>query len=553
MKIIFDNCLYYKMFGYTLSLIFISLITLTLTQPTKPQYIFANVTTNLCNLNNYKYCSSLYYTQYRTFDGSCNNVAKPWLGMSVSPYQRFGSSSSSYNSAGGAPRVNSVVAGKKLQDPRTIAMGLLYPNDILTNVSTFHLFFGKLIASDLTDAIKPVDTTGRYMECNCTDSTGNCLILPTSPNDRINRDQACMSTPRSVGSLLNWNCGQSFKEQINKQTAFLDLSSIYGTDNTSSNSLRTFSNGLLITQMIPNNTRPVFKSAPYPANSNQCLRDTPNTPCFQSGDSRMNLNTAITSVSVLLLRQHNRIAQILKNQNSITATWSDDVLYQKARRINIALYQHIIYNEWLPLVIGPALMTSFNLKPLTRGSFNGYSSTVFDQIINEFATAAFRFGHNMVPNKLFKADKSLTNFMNFNLTSFTYTPTDAYTKGGLDSICLGLLKNPALASDIYHSDQMHNYLFDVGVKIGNSNRGSLTALNIQRGRDHGLRPYNSYRSACGLNTASIFSDLQTNIRQDRIAMLQNAYLNVKDIDLYSGGLAENNVPGGLVGQTFASN
>ena len=539
------------MFDYIISLIFLNL--LALSQPVTPQFIFANVTANLCNLKNYQYCSSFYNIQYRTIDGSCNNVAKPWLGISKSPYQRFSSSSSAYSSASGAPRVNSAVAGKKLQDPRTIAMNVLFPDDISTNVSIFHLFFGKIIASDLTDTIKPIDNTGRYMACNCTDSTGNCLIIPTSPNDTLNKDQACMSTPRSVGSSLNWNCGQSFREQINKQTAYLDLSNIYGTDNISSNALRSFSNGLLITQMIANNTRPVFKSAPYPAHSNQCLRDTQSTPCFQSGDNRMNLNTAITSVSVLFLRQHNFIAQLLKNQNNVTATWNDDTLFQKARRINIALYQHIVFNEWLPLVIGPNLTASYNLKPLLNGTFSGYSSTVFVQIINEFSAAAFRFAHNMVPNSFFKANADLTNYMNFNLTNATYTPTDAYSRGGLDGICRGLLKNPALASDNYHSDQIHNRLFDVGVKIGNSNRGSLTAFNIFRGRDHGLRPYNSYRSLCGLNSAKNFSDLLTNILPSKLGFLQKAYANVNDIDLYSGGLAENLLQGGLVGRTFGSN
>ncbi len=66
--------------------------------------------------------------------------------------------------------------------------------------------------------------------------------------------------------------------------------------------------------------------------------------------------------------------------------WTDEQLYQEARKINIAEYQSIIYNEWIPAVLGP------NALP----AYTGYNPNVNATISNEFSTVAFRFGHSLV-------------------------------------------------------------------------------------------------------------------------------------------------------------
>jgi len=51
------------------------------------------------------------------------------------------------------------------------------------------------------------------------------------------------------------------------------------------------------------------------------------------GDGRVNFNPDLTSLQVIFLREHNRLAQALSRLNP---TWNDETLYQEARRIAIA-------------------------------------------------------------------------------------------------------------------------------------------------------------------------------------------------------------------------
>ena len=78
----------------------------------------------------------------------------------------------------------------------------------------------------------------------------------------------------------------------------------------------------------------------------------------------------------------------------------------------------------------------------------------------------------------------------------------------------------------------------------------LFALNIQRGRDHGLPGYNSYRALCGLPLAFTFSDLADVIEENTIDELKQVYEDVDDIDLFIGGISEKPVGTSILGPTF---
>ena len=73
------------------------------------------------------------------------------------------------------------------------------------------------------------------------------------------------------------------------------------------------------------------------------------------GDVRVNEQTGLTILHMLMLREHNRIADILAKLNP---SWNDENIYQEARRILAAKIQMITYNEWLPLIIGRLIQCS---------------------------------------------------------------------------------------------------------------------------------------------------------------------------------------------------
>lgn len=78
----------------------------------------------------------------------------------------------------------------------------------------------------------------------------------------------------------------------------------------------------------------------------------------------------------------------------------------------------------------------------------------------------------------------------------------------------------------------------------------LAAMNIQRGRDHALGTYMQYRKVCNLSTSSTFEGLidisDTSVRQK----LKELYGNPENIDLWVGGILEDQLPGARVGPLF---
>jgi len=91
-------------------------------------------------------------------------------------------------------------------------------------------------------------------------------------------------------------------------------------------------------------------------------------------------------------------------------------------------------------------------------------------------------------------------------------------------------------------DDLRNFL--VAAKIGLD----LASINPQRGRDLGFGTLNETRVALGLKPYTSFAAITSDAAT--AAALEAAYGDVNKVELWIGGLAENHVPGAMVGQTF---
>lgn len=104
----------------------------------------------------------------------------------------------------------------------------------------------------------------------------------------------------------------------------------------------------------------------------------------------------MVSAQTVVSRQHNQVAEQLAKMN---AHWDDERVYQETRRILNGQWHHIIYNEYLPVIVGREKMQQLGLVPLQSGFSTSYDARVNPSILNEFAAAAFRYGHSLVPGK----------------------------------------------------------------------------------------------------------------------------------------------------------
>jgi len=464
-------------------------------------------------------------TRYRTSDGSCNNLVRPDNGMAIIRMDRM--LPAVYND--GVQTFRKSVTGDDLLSPRIISLILHPDRNILHNiVTTMVVGFGQFLDHDITST--PENTN---LQCCTNRNNPECMpiTVPTNDDFYAQFQIGCLDIGRSIRA-----CGTGRREQINQVSAFIDGSQIYGSSVQEQNNLRSFSNGMLLTDTQNN------RLLPKDQNAVNCGVPQNGILCFRAGDDRLNENPGLTSMHTIWLREHNRIAAGLRTLNP---SWNDETLYQETRRIVIGELQNIVYSEYLPVVLGSNTMANFALNLPAGSGTSTYNSNTVPNIFNSFATAGYRFGHTLIPNAY-----NMPGNGQFLLENNFQNPQVIYqSPANIDRIMQGFVTQPAMDYDNWMSQAVTNHLF----QQPNAPFGTdLAALNIQRGRDHGLPPYNDFRASCGLNRIASFQDLLPIVGdQDIVTRITNSYRNVNDIDLWPAGISELPLPGAVVGPTFA--
>lgn len=486
------------------------------------------------------------YSKYRSYDGTCNNYKYPYYGSKQMPLKRL--ELPVYNDFMTVPRSKSVY-GYELPNTRAVAIKVAFPVDLETNLNMLTIGFGQFMDHDIafTDVISGSD--GKPLPCACNDkSNPDCVNIATPQNDPYINEQKCIVLPRSAAVHATPECKLGMREQVNQYTSLLDLSQIYGLTKDDNALVRTFKDGKLRVSRIKGQSKDQLPIADL--SSDLCNSASRGFPCFFQLEVRSNQQVGLTAFHWLFTLEHNYICDQLKE---INPHWDDEKLHQEARKILIGMYQNIIYQDWLEIILGPEIQELYGLKPVEADKdeyFMEYDIEVKSLIANDFTAAAMRFGHSLVSNYILKADSQLRPTKKVNLADNFFEMDEAYLDSGLEGVMRGMVVHKALASDTHLANSLHDRLFEDPDPKAETHHFSLSGINLKRGREHGLKNYLTYRKMAGLPDAKTWSDL-TNMRPECIKKLSEAYKSLDDVDLWIGGLCEINVKDGVVGPTFA--
>lgn len=454
----------------------------------------------------------------RTYDGSFNNPDHPQWGAAGTNLLRV--VPPAYSDGMAQP------AAPDRANPRDISNTLFAQEGLLNDplsLSDFCWVWGQFIDHDI--GITPDGHEPAFISVPAGDphfdpaGTGQ-VFIPMMRNRYDPNTGTAVDNPRQHPNMI---------------TSFIDGSAIYGSSEATASWLRTFQGGKLkvsVGNLMPFNTTtgeldaPVDDTAPH-------MDDAVghSDKHFVAGDVRANENPLLASFHTLFVREHNRLCDQLANEHP---DWSDEELYQYARKLVGGLIQSIVYDEWLPTM------------GIKLDAYTGYDASVHPQLSNVFTGAAFRLGHTLLNGNLQRLDNNGEELPigALRLRQAFFNPMTILESGGIDPFFKGMAVQIQQGMDPQVIDDVRNFLF------GPPGAGGLdlAAININRGRERGLADLNSVRAAFGLPKYRYFQQL--NAGSAVFTRLFGLYKDINNIDPWVGMLAESPMPGALFGETL---
>lgn len=272
-------------------------------------------------------------------------------------------------------------------------------------------------------------------------------------------------------------------QQLNDVTIAFDASTVYGSDAARMASIR--EPGTPFLRVDPDTGGLHRSEVPLPGGGT-ALRPF-------AGDVRADENPVLEALHVLFVKEHNRIAREISTR---CGDCSDDQIFGAARYLVAKTQEKIIYDELLPVLL--------DAKPGKLGRVLDESGTdpalvgQVNRALNSFTAAAGRLGHSQVPDTVrLETPGGLPREVPLRDCFF-----DRACLGGatFEEILYGARVQPAKAVDLDITDALRNALLP-GFGLGPDRAADLFALNIQRGRDHGLPHYFEIREILGFGPA----------------------------------------------------
>ncbi len=455
--------------------------------------------------------------EQRTLDGSQNNLAHPSWGQAGTPYRRIAP----------ARYADGVAAQAAGPSPRYVSNRVF--NDLGQN-----LFSERGVS-------QWVWTWGQFMDhtfglAKDGDERSPMRFDAADPLEAFRNDFGALSFTRDSAASGSATGPANPRQQTNTVSSYIDGWSVYGGTTARQEWLRegpvdgTLRNNgprLLLDPggYLPRATRRGnAASAPTMAIEGQLVAHPQDR--MVAGDVRANENTALTAVHTLFAREHNRIVAALP------ARLPGELKFQIARRVVGAEQQYVTYNEYLPAL------------GVRVGPYRGYRPDVDATLGNEFATVAYR-AHSMIHGEfeltVDAAAYSPQRLAALRALGVEVTPADApgelelvvslgtsfFNPDLVPAIGLGPILQGLSAESQYNNDeQIDNALRSVLFQVPGPGAPDpaacfedptatgcfhgvvdLGALDIQRGRDHGMPTYNALRRALGLAPVRSFMQI----------------------------------------------
>lgn len=539
-------------------------------------------------------------SKYRTHDGTCNNLIFRDLG-SVGQFFRRGFEGAEYERDGSPVTdrpVERVVSNRVSRNDPALEDEIPH--------SMFATQFAQFINHDLnnngfddpetlsyTDVLQVPELDDSFCYIFANPNVGNFTLI----NACVERGQA----PRFTTKFSEKAVVRGRPEVFNYATSWLDLHLVYGPDDNIASHLRTHEDGKLLTRdyidvtTSPSQVFNLFQFGPGNTEPYSCINCLPSwgqldgqvpvpplqdpskvvnfqydpNKIFVAGDVRVGENAALSMFQTLFMRNHNWHAARIREEHR----WmSDEEVYQRARRLNIAEYQNIVMYQYFPTEFGEYFADKL-------GRYHRYDPFLDADTAVVFATAAFRYGHSTFRNyqavdqcgvpTMFNLPAGGQRLVFGGTTGGPILPLDVYGEiGSWENVIRGLITTVNGPNDVMIDSALRDLPFFFGAPGGTD----IFVLDLHRARENGVPNYVTLQKVYGDRSDRIYGSrgcperFERNHQTDPVecferlvgdnsslaSNLRDLYGKVNRIDPLLGLLAEKHVHGTSFGETMGN-